>query len=78
VPLYGTVVSGVPIDDMNSMPQRCEAEPMPALATVTVSLCALAYSTSSGIDFASKSPRATKVIGTSVTRPMPAKSSPGL
>ena len=32
VPLYGTVVRSVSIALMNSMPQRCEAEPIPALA----------------------------------------------
>src|SRR5690606_40339935 len=33
VPLYGTVTKDVSIAVMNSMPHRCEAAPIPALAT---------------------------------------------
>jgi hypothetical protein len=41
VPLYGTVRRSVWMAVMKSMPQRCEAAPMPALASVTLSLFAL-------------------------------------
>ena len=63
---------------MSSMPHRCEAEPMPALARVTWSLLVLMYSISSATLAGAKSLRATIVIGTSVTRPTGAKASPGL
>ncbi|MNN49122.1 hypothetical protein D3C81_1636300 [compost metagenome] len=77
VPLYGTVVSSVWIALWNSRPHRCEAEPIPALASDSLLALALMYGTRSLKVAGGSCLLPTSTIGTSATSPTISKSLSG-
>src|SRR3546814_16276850 len=67
------VSRSTPRASTSMVPHRWLAAPMPALASDTLSLLALTYSTSSLMLLGGKSSRAMTVMGTSTTRPTGSK-----